>query len=96
LRDYVCGAVLDEETAKFKINFEGETYYFCSASCEKNSNAILRSPSNNLYFMENHSLNLCVHSKNTVVAVNLNYITRGLSAASPNYRLLQCKDFLKI
>jgi len=25
LRDPVCGAVLDEKTAKFKINFEGET-----------------------------------------------------------------------
>jgi Cu+-exporting ATPase len=35
LRDYVCGAVLDEKTAKFKINFEGETYYFCSTICKK-------------------------------------------------------------
>jgi len=34
LRDYVCGAVLDEKTAKFKITFEGETYYF-SVSCKK-------------------------------------------------------------
>jgi YHS domain-containing protein len=33
LRDPVCGAVLDEKTAK--INFEGETYYFCSTSCKK-------------------------------------------------------------
>jgi len=36
------------------------------------------------------------HSKDTVVAVNLNYITRGLSAASPKYRLLQCKDAPKM
>ena len=32
--DHVCGTVLDEKTAKFKINFEVETYY-CSASCKK-------------------------------------------------------------
>jgi len=31
----VCGAVLDEKTVKFKINFEGERYYFCSAGCRK-------------------------------------------------------------
>jgi len=35
LRDPVCGTVLDEKEAKFRINFEGETYYFCSASCKK-------------------------------------------------------------
>jgi len=35
LRDPVCGVVLDEKTAKFQINFEGETYYFCSVSCKK-------------------------------------------------------------
>jgi Cu+-exporting ATPase len=35
VRDPVCGAVLDEKTAKFRINFEGETYYFCSASCKE-------------------------------------------------------------
>jgi YHS domain-containing protein len=34
LRDTVCGTVLEEKTAKFRINFEGETYYF-SASCKK-------------------------------------------------------------
>jgi len=35
LRDPVCGAVLDEKTARFKISFEGSTYYFCSVSCKK-------------------------------------------------------------
>jgi len=35
LRDPVCGAVLDEKTAKFRINFEGGAYYFCSVSCKK-------------------------------------------------------------
>jgi len=27
-RDPVCGVLLDEKTAKFKISHEGETYYF--------------------------------------------------------------------
>ncbi len=34
-RDPVCGAILNEETAKFKITHEGETYYFCSVTCKK-------------------------------------------------------------
>ena len=27
--------VLDENTAKFKISYDGETYYFCSLVCKK-------------------------------------------------------------
>lgn len=34
-RDPVCGMVLDENTAKFKITYEGETYHFCSLQCKK-------------------------------------------------------------
>ena len=34
-RDPVCGMVLDENTAKFKISYDGETYYFCSLVCKK-------------------------------------------------------------
>jgi len=34
-RDPVCGVVLDEKTAKFKMNYEGEKYYFCSVNCKK-------------------------------------------------------------
>ncbi|MCL2642266.1 MAG: YHS domain-containing protein [Candidatus Bathyarchaeota archaeon] len=34
-RDPVCGMVLDENTAKFKITYEGETYRFCSIICKK-------------------------------------------------------------
>jgi len=34
-RDPVCGAILDEKSAKFKITYEGETYYFCSVTCKK-------------------------------------------------------------
>ena len=33
--DRVCGVVLDEKTSKFKITYEGETYYFCSVKCKK-------------------------------------------------------------
>lgn len=35
MRDPVCGAVLDENTAKFKISYEGDTYHFCSLVCKK-------------------------------------------------------------
>ena len=34
-RDPVCGMVLDENTAKYKITYEGETYRFCSVGCKK-------------------------------------------------------------
>jgi len=34
-RDPVCGVILDEKTAKFKIRHEEETYYFCSVRCKK-------------------------------------------------------------
>jgi YHS domain-containing protein len=34
-RDPVCGLVLDEKTARFKIKHEGETYYFCTSVCKK-------------------------------------------------------------
>jgi Cu+-exporting ATPase len=34
-RDPVCGMVLDDNTAKFKITYEGKTYYFCSLTCKK-------------------------------------------------------------
>jgi len=34
-RDPVCGMLLDENTAKFKITYEGETYHFCSLVCKK-------------------------------------------------------------
>jgi len=34
-RDPVCGVILDEKTAKFKISYDGEKYYFCSVKCKK-------------------------------------------------------------
>ena len=35
IRDPVCGVILDEKTAKYKIKHEGKTYYFCSVQCKK-------------------------------------------------------------
>jgi YHS domain-containing protein len=34
-RDPVCGVVLDENTTKFSITHDGETYYFCCLKCKK-------------------------------------------------------------
>ena len=34
-RDTVCGLILNEKTAKYKITHDGETYYFCSVKCKK-------------------------------------------------------------
>jgi YHS domain-containing protein len=34
-KDPVCGVILDENTSKFKITYEGETYHFCSLKCKK-------------------------------------------------------------
>ena len=34
-RDPVCGIVLDDKTAKFKITYDGETFHFCSLVCKK-------------------------------------------------------------
>ncbi|MEM2911663.1 MAG: YHS domain-containing protein [Candidatus Bathyarchaeia archaeon] len=32
--DPVCGMKVDEKTTKYKIEFSGKTYYFCSSACE--------------------------------------------------------------
>jgi len=34
-RDPVCGVILNEKTAKYKITHDGEKYYFCSVKCKK-------------------------------------------------------------
>lgn len=34
-RDPVCGIILNEKTAKYKITHDGEKYYFCSVKCKK-------------------------------------------------------------
>ena len=33
VRDPVCGMTVDPATAKHRFDYEGETYYFCSAGC---------------------------------------------------------------
>lgn len=33
-RDPVCGMQVDEGTAAAKYEFQGKTYYFCSAGCK--------------------------------------------------------------
>ncbi|UGV40772.1 YHS domain-containing protein [Methanococcoides orientis] len=35
VKDPVCGMSIDKRTAKFKSEYNGETYYFCSLSCKK-------------------------------------------------------------
>jgi YHS domain-containing protein len=38
-RDVVCGMMVDEKSAKFKSEFGGMTYYFCSPGCMASFNA---------------------------------------------------------
>lgn len=33
--DPVCGMEVDDKTAKERSNFEGKTFYFCSADCRE-------------------------------------------------------------
>ena len=35
-RDPVCGVAVDEANAAAKTDYAGETFYFCSAECQKN------------------------------------------------------------
>ncbi len=34
-KDVVCGMMVDEATAHWKSEFEGETYYFCAPGCKR-------------------------------------------------------------
>ena len=34
-KDPICGMEVNEETAKFKTEHMGKTYYFCSAICKE-------------------------------------------------------------
>jgi YHS domain-containing protein len=44
--DPVCKMDVDEETARFKAEYKGRTYYFCAPGCkklfEKNPEAYLK------------------------------------------------------
>jgi len=33
-KDVICGMTVDEKTAKFKSDYMGKTYYFCSQMCK--------------------------------------------------------------
>lgn len=36
VRDPVCKMEVDEKIAKFKSEYKGNTYYFCSLGCKSN------------------------------------------------------------
>jgi YHS domain-containing protein len=33
-KDPVCGMIVDEKRQKFKSDYKGKTYYFCSSACK--------------------------------------------------------------
>jgi len=33
-KDLVCGMIVDEKKTKFKSDYKGKTYYFCSSACK--------------------------------------------------------------
>jgi len=35
MKDPVCGMMVDEKTATFKSEHEGQPFYFCSDTCKK-------------------------------------------------------------
>ena len=35
VKDPVCGMEIDPKTATGKSDYQGQTYYFCSAGCKK-------------------------------------------------------------
>lgn len=34
-KDPICGMQVDERTAKWKAEYQGQTYYFCAQSCQR-------------------------------------------------------------
>jgi YHS domain-containing protein len=34
-KDPVCGMMVNPELAQYTSDFQGETYYFCSAACKE-------------------------------------------------------------
>lgn len=46
VRDPVCGMMVDSQTAEFKAEFKGQTYYFCNDACktkfEKNPSKFIK------------------------------------------------------
>jgi YHS domain-containing protein len=33
-KDPICGMMVDEKTTKYKSDYKGKTYYFCSQYCK--------------------------------------------------------------
>jgi YHS domain-containing protein len=33
--DSICGMQVDENTAQYKTEYKGKTYYFCASGCKK-------------------------------------------------------------
>jgi len=33
-KDPVCGMIVDEKRTKYKSDYKGKTYYFCSTACK--------------------------------------------------------------
>ncbi|MCP8312826.1 MAG: YHS domain-containing protein [archaeon] len=33
-KDPVCGMIVDEKRTKYKSDYKGKTYYFCSVACK--------------------------------------------------------------
>ena len=35
MKDPICGMIVDEKKTSLKSEHEGQTFYFCSGSCQK-------------------------------------------------------------
>ncbi len=35
VKDVVCGMTIDSETAQYKSEYKGQTYYFCAPGCKR-------------------------------------------------------------
>ncbi len=56
--DVVCGMEVDEKIAKFRSEYRGKSYYFCSAGCKK---AFDENPKKYLKDDKNHQSKCCSH-----------------------------------
>ncbi|MGB9728084.1 MAG: YHS domain-containing protein [Nitrososphaeria archaeon] len=54
VRDLVCGMEVDPKKTKYKLDYDGNTYYFCSESCLK---SFQQNPSN--YVTKKHGHHGC-------------------------------------
>ncbi|MEM0054460.1 MAG: YHS domain-containing protein [Nitrososphaeria archaeon] len=54
VKDIVCKMDVDPQKTKYKTEYEGETYYFCSESCQK---SFQQNPSK--YLAKGHKHHAC-------------------------------------